>query len=79
MSVLDRIVHRRLIDKGWSEDRKYCVVTDDGQNYLLRISSLDRLERKRREFGKMSEAAQLGIPMCRPIEFGICEEHSCNP
>ena len=42
--------------------------------YLLRISSIDRLERKRREYARMGEVAALGIPMCLPIEFGTCEE-----
>jgi aminoglycoside phosphotransferase (APT) family kinase protein len=32
------------------------------------------LDRKHREYEKMREVAQLGIPMCLPIEFGTCEE-----
>ena len=74
MSVYQNIVSRTPIDKGWSGDQKYCAVTADGTKYLLRISSIDRLERKRREYEKMSEVAQLGIPMCMPVEFGTCEE-----
>ena len=74
MSVYQKIVERVPIEKGWSGDRKYCAVTEDGSKYLLRISSLDRLERKRREYEKMREVAALGIPMCLPVEFGTCEE-----
>ncbi|MBQ1212184.1 MAG: phosphotransferase [Clostridia bacterium] len=74
MHVYQNIVSKTLIEKGWSGDKKYCAVTADGQKYLLRISSIDRLERKRREYEKMSEVAQLGIPMCLPVEFGTCEE-----
>ena len=74
MSVYQNIVNRTPIDKGWSGDQKYCAVTADGTKYLLRISSIDRLERKRREYEKMSEVAQLGIPMCLPVEFGTSEE-----
>ena len=74
MSVYQNIISKTLIDKGWSGDLKYCAITADGQKYLLRISSIDRLERKRREYEKMSEVAQLGIPMCLPVEFGICDE-----
>jgi len=74
MRIYDTVVTRVPIEKGWSGDQKYCVVTADGQKYLLRISSMDRLERKRREYEKMCEVAQLGIPMCLPIEFGSCEE-----
>ena len=74
MSVFQNIITRTPIDKGWSGDQKYCAITADGQKYLLRISTIDRLERKCREYEKMSEVAQLGIPMCLPVEFGICDE-----
>ena len=74
MSVYQNIVNRTPIEKGWSGDQKYCAVTADGTKYLLRISSINRLERKRREYEKMSEVAQLGIPMCLPVEFGTSEE-----
>ena len=74
MSVFQNIISRSPIDKGWSGDQKYCAETADGIKYLLRISSIDRLERKRREYEKMSELAQLGIPMCMSVEFGTCEE-----
>lgn len=72
--LYNSIAHRQPIDKGWSGDQKYCAVTADGEKYLLRISPIDRLERKRREYEKMSEVAQLGIPMCLPVEFGTCDE-----
>ena len=74
MSVFQNIISRSPIDKGWSGDQKYCAVTTNGTKYLLRLSSIDRLERKRREYEKMSEVAELGIPMCMPVEFGTCEE-----
>ena len=72
--LLEMIVHKTPIHKGWSGDRKYHAVTSEGKEYLLRISPADRLERKRREFEKMSELARLGIPMCQPVEFGVCDE-----
>ena len=74
MSVYQNIISRTPIDKGWSGDQKYCAVSADGTKYLLRVSHVDRLERKRREYEKMGEVAQLGIPMCMPVEFGTCEE-----
>lgn len=74
MGIYQKIIRAEPIEKGWSGDRKYRAATEDGQVYLLRISPADRLERKRREFERMGEVAQLGIPMCRPIEFGVCEE-----
>ena len=74
MSIYDTFVSRTPVEKGWSGDQKYCAVAADGTKYLLRISPASRLERKRREYGKMSEVAQLGIPMCLPVEFGTCDE-----
>ena len=74
MLIYDTIVHRIPIEKGWSGDRKFQAVTSDGRTYLLRISSPDKLERKLREFTQMSKVARLEIPMCRPVEFGLCEE-----
>lgn len=74
MNIYRTIVSRTPIEKGWSGDRKYRIVTVDGGTYLLRLSGLDRLERKKREFEKMKEVAALGISMCLPIEFGTCEE-----
>ena len=72
--IFQTITSKRVIDKGWSGDKKYCVETAGGEKFLLRIASIDRLERKRREFEKMQEVAALGIPMCLPVEFGVCDE-----
>jgi len=74
MGIYQNIISRALVDKGWSGDRKYCALTADASKYLLRIAAMDRLERKKREYEKMGEVAALGIPMCLPIEFGICAE-----
>ena len=71
MSVYQNIISRTPIDKGWSGDQKYCAAAADGKKYLLRISPIDCLERKRREYEKMRKVAELGIPMCLPVEFGI--------
>ena len=74
MNIYESIISRTPIEKGWSGDRKYRVTTATGDTYLLRLSGLGRLERKKREFEKMKEVAALGISMCLPIEFGTCEE-----
>ncbi len=62
------------IAKGWSDDKKYFVTAADGNKYLLRISPIEKHDRKKVEFEMMQRLAALGVPMCQPIEFGICNE-----
>ncbi len=62
------------IAKGWSEDKKYCVTKPDGTKYLLRISPKERYENRKELFSMLKKVEQLGVPMCRPVELGVCEE-----
>ncbi len=62
------------ITKGWSGDQKYCVTDEQGCKYLLRISPAEQYARKKRQFALMQQVAALEIPMCAPVEFGICGE-----
>lgn len=62
------------INKGWSRDKKYCVTDENGTRYLLRVSDRAQYDAKQSGFDMMKQAALLGVPMCQPIEFGICEE-----
>lgn len=71
---MERFISAVPIEKGWSADRKFCVADADGTKYLLRISSLEKEDFKRLEFQMMEKVCALGIPMCRPVEFGVCEE-----
>ena len=65
---------KESINKGWSSDKKYCVTDENGTRYLLRVSDIAQHDTKRSEFYMMKQVASLGVPMCQPIEFGICEE-----
>lgn len=65
---------KRLIRKGWSNDKKYYVITEDGTKYLYRVSSASQYAQKLSEFNMMKQVAALGVPMCKPIEFGTCDE-----
>ncbi len=62
------------VDKGWSQDRKFRIETDDGRALLLRLSDPDKAEEKRKEFEIISKYARTGIRMSAPLEFGICIE-----
>lgn len=72
--IINSIIHRQLINKGWSDDKKYLIVTKDGNKYLLRISPPEKYDRRKREYDKMCEAFSLGVPMAEPIEIGLCDE-----
>lgn len=69
-----KFITREPINKGWSDDKKYCVTDEKGIRYLLRVSDISQQDAKRSEFDMMRRIAALGVPMCVPIEFGICGE-----
>ena len=74
MEVTLNITSREPILDGWSNDRKYCITDEKGERFLLRVSDAEQHDAKQSEFIMMQRVASLGIPMCLPIEFGICEE-----
>lgn len=74
MNLFDKIVGRIEIEKGWSGDKKYCAIDVAGEKYLLRVSPLEQYDRKKKEYDLMRQVADLNIPMCLPIEFGVTNE-----
>ena len=48
------------INKGWSDDKKYCVTDQNNQKYLLRVSDKEKLDSKKIEFDMMEKVASLG-------------------
>ncbi len=62
------------IEKGWSGDKKYCAVTADGKKYLLRITPYGSGKNRGEMFEMQMKLDSLGVPMCRPIEIGECDE-----
>ncbi len=68
------IMDKKPITKGWSGDQKYCITDERGNRYLMRVSPAEQYERKKRQFAQMQQVAALGIPICAPVEFGICAE-----
>ena len=67
-------VSKQPINKGWSRDKKYCVTDENGKRYLLRVSDIAEYDKKQSEFNMMKQVLALGVPMCQPIEFGVCNE-----
>lgn len=71
--VYQNIVQKEPIRRGFSCDKKYCVVTADGKKYLLRITPREKGEKRRELFEMLHRVSQLDIPMCEPVEFGNCD------
>ncbi len=72
--LLHDIIQKEPIYKGWSCDKKYCVTLPAGVRYLLRITPYDKSQTRRALFEMLGRVSELGIPMCRPVEFGVCDE-----
>jgi len=62
------------IEKGWSGDKKYCVTTESGQKYLLRISSPERAQNREQLFAMHKTVQELDLPISTSLEYGLCEE-----
>lgn len=60
--------------KGWSEDKKYCVTDGQGEKYFLRISPEERYESRKLLHDMTVRVTALGVPMCEPVGFGLCDE-----
>lgn len=69
-----KFISKSFIDKGWSDDKKFCAIDQNDTKYLLRISPADKYEQKKQEFEYVKQIFSLGIPISEPIEFGIDEE-----
>ncbi len=67
---------RTRILKGWSDDTKYLVRTDDGRELLLRLSAREKYDRKKEEFEALQTIESRGIPAPKPIAFGRCPDDS---
>jgi len=74
MKGFDTFAKVEPIEKGWSEDKKYCVTKTDGTKYLLRITPASRYETRKALFEMLERVAALGIPICGPVEFGTCAD-----
>ena len=60
--------------KGWSNDKKYRVLTRTGETCLLRVSDIECLTAKQKEYEIIRKFAGIGFPMSQPVSFGISED-----
>ncbi len=71
-------IEKKPIQKGWSCDSKYCVTAADGTKYLMRITPHEKSASRENMFRMQQKVAELGVPMCRPVAFGACDEGVYN-
>lgn len=61
------------INKGWSNDKKYFIKDNNGNELLLRLSDIMYYDQKKLEFDNLILVSKLGINTSKPIDFGICD------
>lgn len=62
------------ITEGWSEDKKYRVTDQEGENYLLRVSPLKRQEQVLQLFPILEEINEMGVLISQPIQSKLFED-----
>ena len=68
---LRSVDHIEFLDKGFSDERKYILWENGERTYLLRISGIERLVRRRRDFELLCVHHKRGIRCPPPLEFGV--------
>ena len=69
-----KFVTKEFIPKGWSQDKKYCVTDEEGKYYLLRVMPQTDEDGVKLSHEMMKKVEAQGVPMCRSLEYGVCEE-----
>ncbi len=64
------------VNKGWSDDQKYRLLTGDGEACLLRLADASQYDAKKKEFEIIRKYASLGFPMSQPLGFGMTADGS---
>lgn len=91
MENLEPVTSMENIPRGWSGDKKYKITAADGTKYLLRITPKETSEslgddslggrqytKQQHMFQIQQSVAALGVPMCRPVACGRCEQGFYN-
>jgi aminoglycoside phosphotransferase (APT) family kinase protein len=62
------------VNKGWSRDKKFHIITDEGDHLLLRMSDQATYSFKKKEYEIINKVSELDFHMSRPLDFGLCHE-----
>lgn len=63
-----------LLDKGWSKDRKYKIIDEFNNKYLLRVSPKNLYEKRKEQFELMQKIKQLEINAPKILDFGVLND-----
>lgn len=61
-----------FVYKGWSDDRKYKVMTDEGEDLLLKIADIEEFPKKKKEFEIVKSLEDKKLIMPKAIDIGVC-------
>ncbi len=64
------------LKEGFSSDRKFILYADDGPRWLLRLSAIEQVERRRREFDLLAVHYGNGTRCPEPHIFGTTEDRT---
>ena len=74
-NIFEEFIQVDLIDKGWSGDKKYCVIKKDRKKYLLRVCHIDKYESMSFLFKALDPIVKMGLPICDPVEISKYESN----
>lgn len=58
------------IHKGFSNEKKYLVLTESGERLLLRVMSIEQFDRKKTEFDIIGRMYSANVKVPKPIAIG---------
>ncbi|WP_335872712.1 aminoglycoside phosphotransferase family protein [Bacillus sp. 2205SS5-2] len=76
ISFVRNAIHIEEIQKGYSKDQKFRLITKEGENYLLRIGSLETYERKQKEFSILQDLQTYGVKAPIPVDYGSLQDQN---
>lgn len=66
-------VKAEIINKGYSNEKKYYVETVDGKQMILQLSNMADYGNREKLFDTMRKVSDFGVPIPRPIDYGLCD------
>lgn len=72
-----KIIKCEQLTKGFSKDQKLIVESDSGKKYILRVSDISLIDKRKNQFEILKQLNDKDIYCSKPIAFGILNENSC--